>query len=170
MEGKTGATEHKLVLLDDKDCVRMTRNELTAVRELMGALFYIDSAKVELGKRLKEIDRGMERMIEARDALDALAADIVGTMTSAQCKQIRNTTKDMRMQIVPKLTPGSTNVILQDSQLKDLVTCAQEKCRVCTAMDEDARQCELYRVLEAVVPLDDYGNGLSCPYDRTEFE
>ena len=158
------------VWLEEKDCERMTRTEFSAVRGLIGAVHYIDGASKDLEKRLQSIPSGKQRMAMAKGAVNALANDLVGTMTAAQCKQMQNVMSDMKMQIVPKLSPNSTNVILQIGQVKDLVTCAQEKCRLCIATDEDARRCNLYKVLEAITPLDDYGNGMTCPYYRAEIE
>ena len=155
---------------DEKDCERLTRMEFAAMRGLLAAVNYLTGAKDDLQARLNSIPHGKERMAMVKGGVEALANDIIGTMTVAQCKQLDNTMKDMKIQMVPKMTPMPQNVIVSKSQLQDLVTCAQEKCRLCTALDEDARECVLYKVLEAITPLDDYGNGMTCPYYRAEFD
>ena len=165
---KTIEHDPRRVFWDEKDCERMNRHEFAGMRCLLGAVSYLAKASPELQKRLESIPSGKQRMALARGAVRALADDILGTMTTAQCEQMNNVMKDMDMQMVPKLSPNSTNVIMTAKTLSTLVACSRSKCHMCTAMDDDIRACELYKVLEALPSLEDYGDGLVCPYYKIE--
>lgn len=154
----------------EEDCERMTRTEFEATRCLLGATSYLAHARDDLGKRLECIPRGKQRMAMLMGQVKSLSNQIVDTMTIQQAKQMRNVMADMEMRMVPKLTPSRSNILMPADAAKTLVSCAQYKCRECIAYGEEARKCELYKVLEALTPLDDYGNGLTCPYYRAEIE
>ena len=154
----------------EEDCERMTRTEFEATRCLLGATSYLAHARDDLGKRLECIPRGKQRMAMLMGQVKSLSNQIVDTMTIQQAKQMRNVMADMEMRMVPKLTPSRSNILMPADAAKTLVSCAQYKCRECVAYGEEARKCELYKVLEALTPLDDYGNGLTCPYYRAEIE
>lgn len=154
----------------EEDCERMTRTEFEATRCLLGATSYLAHARDDLGKRLECIPGGRQRMAMLMGSVKSLSNAVIDTMTRQQAKQMHNVMRDMEMRMVPKLTPSKTNVLMPVDAAKTLVTCAQYKCRDCVAYGEEARRCELYKVLEALTPLDDYGNGLTCPYYRAEIE
>ena len=154
----------KRIMWKDEDCERMVRNEFMAMRSLLGAISFLSAAKRELPKRLESIPSGKQRMALAYGAVQALADDLIGTMTVQQAKQLQNTMSDMEIQMVPKRTPNSRNAVVPIDTMTELVWAAREKCHMCTAMDQDIRECNLYKILEAVSPLEDYGDGLVCPY------
>ena len=154
----------------EEDCERMTRTEFEATRCLLGATSYLAHARDDLGKRLECIPGGRQRMNMLMGQVKSLSNAIVDTMTTQQAKQMWNVMKDMDMRMVPKMTPSKTNVLLPVEAAKTLVSSAQHKCRVCVADGEEARKCELYKVLEALTPLDSYGDGLTCPYYLSEIE
>ena len=164
MDGTRGKRDMRRISWPESDRERMTRNEFIAMRCLLGALSYAAKSQDDLQDRLQSVPGGRQRLAMAVGSLRAIADDLLGTMTLAQCKQIQNTMRDMEIQMVPKMTPRNHNVILQSETLGQLVRCAREKCRICTAMDEDIRKCELYKIFEAIAPLDSYGDGISCPY------
>jgi len=168
---KTGCpTDPRRVWWDEKDCERLTRSEFEAMRCLIGAACYISNASADLQKRLQSIPGGKQRMAMAKGAVDAIANDIIGTMTVAQCRQMQNVMKDMEMRMVPKMTPMPTNVIMTAKDAKVLVDSAKTRCHMCTACGEDVRACDLYKTLEAIIPLEDYGDGYVCPYAMAEWE
>lgn len=159
----------KRVWMDAADCERMTRSEFTAMRILLGAVSYTASASDDLQKRLKMIPYGQQRMRLVLGGIKALADDIVGTMTVSQCQQIRNTMNDMEIRMVPKLSTNSQNVLFEKQTAKDLIDAAQEKCHGCVEDGTSCKACRLYKILEAIVPLENYG-GMSCPYSLSEWE
>lgn len=160
----------KRVWMDDADCERMSRSEIEAMRGLLGAVSYTATAKENLQKRLGAFKHGKQRMAMALGALKALADDLIGTMPVGQCKQIRNTMKDMEIRIVPRMMPMSQNVILDKDIAKGLIDIAQQQCRDCVEDAVSCRKCSLYKVLESAVPVDNYDDSLVCPYAISEWK
>ena len=103
----------KRVWLQEDECERLVRSEYEAVRCLLGAVSYTAHAKDDLQRRLDCIPNGKQRIAMVLGGLRAIADDIIGTIPQGQCRQLRNTMKDMEMRMVPKLTTGSQNVILE---------------------------------------------------------
>jgi len=157
-------------MLPEADCERLMRSELTAVRMLLAALSSATYAKEDLDDRLKCVPHGRERFRLALGGLRAVCDDLIGTISRSQCKQIYGTMKDFEMRLLPKLTPGSTNIIMTKEQGKDLLECARWKCHDCVEDGERCRECQLYKVLEATTPLDDYGDGMICPYALADWK
>ena len=158
------------VWLEEEDCVRLNRGEFEAVRCLMGAVNYAAHARDDLRKRFEMIPDGQIRMDGIVQDLRDMADDVIGTVPSGQCRQLRNTMSDMEMRMVPKLTGTSLNVILEKDVAKALIDIAMEKCRGCVEDEVSCRKCALYKVLESFLPLDSYSNGMLCPYSRSEWQ
>jgi hypothetical protein len=156
--------------MQEEDCVRLNRAEFEAVRCLLGAVSYTAHANDDLQKRLECIPYGRQRMSMVLGGLKAIADDLVGTVPRGQCKQMRNTMNDMEMRMVPKLSRMSQNVILEKDNAKALIDTAMEKCRGCVEDEKSCRNCGLYKVLESFLPLDDYENGMLCPYSMSEWK
>jgi len=159
----------KRVWMEEKDCERMKRSEYEAMRGLLAATSYIAHANDDLPKRLECIPSGKQRMKMLLGGVRALADDLIGTMTQSQCKQLRNTMADMEIRMVPKMTGMTQNVIFDKDLAKGLIDAAQEKCHGCVEDGIGCRKCSLYRVLEGIVPLENY-DGMICPYAVSEWE
>lgn len=157
-------------ILPEADCERLNRAEMQAVRMMLAALSVASYAIEDLKPRLECVPSGNQRMRLAVGGLRAICDDLVGTISKAQCKQIYGTMKDFEMRLLPKATPGTTNVIMTKEQAKDLLDCARWKCHACVEDGEACRRCKLYQLLEATTPMDDYGDGLVCPYALAEWE
>jgi len=156
--------------LPDADCERLMRSELTAVRMLLAAMSTAAYAEEDLQDRLECVPYGRQRMRLAVGSLRAICDDVIGTISVSQCKQIYGTMRDFEMRLLPKLTPGSTNIIMTKEQGKDLLDCARWACHACVKDGESCRECRLYKILEATTPLDDYGDGMLCPYALAEWK
>lgn len=156
--------------LPDEACERLMRSELTAVRMLLAALSTAAYAQEDLQARLESVPYGKQRMRLAVGSLRAICDDVIGTISKSQCKQIYGTMKDFEMRLLPKLTPGSTNIIMTKEQGKELLDCARWACHACVKDGESCRECRLYKILEATTPLDDYGDGMLCPYALAEWK
>lgn len=154
----------------EEDCERLNRSEFEAVRCLLGAVSYAAHANDDLQKRLECLPYGRRRMKLVLGGIKAIADDLIGTVPRGQCKQLKNTMTDMEMRMVPKLTGMSQNVILEKDLAKGLIDAAMEKCHGCVEDSESCRKCSLYMILESALPLDNYNNGLICPYSTTEWE
>ena len=141
-------------MLPEEDCERLNRFEMQSVRMMLAALSVAAYAEKDLATRLECVPAGNQRM----------------TISRNQCRQIHGTMKDFEMRLVPKLTPGSTNILMTKEQGKDLLDCARWQCHSCVKDGEEARKCRLYKLLEATTPMDDYGDGMICPYALAEWE
>ena len=163
--------DERRVWLDEKDCVRLTRTEFEAVRYMLGAVNYLAKAKDVMigGPCLKRIPHGDARMRMTLGGLKSIIDDILGTVTVKQCMQLSNTMADMEMRMVPKMTPMTTNVVMEESIAKELIDLARVACKDCTRDGKTCLQCALYPNMEAIVPLDDYGAGTMCPYALTDW-
>ena len=156
--------------LPEEDCERLERSELAALKMMLAELSSGTWVRDELKNRLPCIPYGRQRLLLALGVLRAVCDDMIGTIPVAQAKQIMGTLKDYEIRLIPKLTPNSTNIILTREEAKDLMDMARERCSSCVEDGESCRQCKLYQLLEATTPLNDYGNGLTCPYALAEWE
>lgn len=152
-----------------EDAERLTRTEKMAMLSLAHAATILDDLQAELGDRLKMIDRGGARIRCASEMTDGVLQDLRLTIPMNQRKHLQNTAMDYECRIVPKATPGTTNVIMEKEEFRELVDNARVKCRDCTEDDEQCASCSLYRVLTSVLPLDSYHHGLLCPYNLGEW-
>ena len=156
--------------LPEEDCERLKRSEMQAVRMCLAVVSVAAYAKDDLKDRLDCVPDGNRRMRLAVGLLKAVVDDLIGTVSKQQARQLYGTMKDYNMCLLPKLTPGSTNIIMTKDQGKDLLDCARWKCSDCVEDGEGCRECRLYKLLEATTPLDDYGSGLICPYSLAVWE
>ncbi len=156
--------------LPEEDCERLRRTEMNGLRLLLAHLSTAAYVQDDLTERLKCIPDGNRRLKMAVGGLRAVCDDVIGTITKAQARQIYGTMKDYELRLVPKLTPSSVNIILTKEQGMDLMDIAKEKCPGCVETSETCRGCRLYKIFEATTPLDDYGDGLICPYSLAEWE
>ena len=156
--------------LPDADCERLRRNEMNAVRMLLALLSTMSYAKDDLRGRLECVPNGNRRFRLAYGQLKAVCDDLIGTISTSQAKQIYGTMKDYDLRILPKLTPGSENVIMTKAQGMELMDLARERCHGCVEDGNSCRECRLYKIFEATTPMDDYGDGLICPYSLAEWE
>ena len=124
----------------------------------------------DLKDRLECIPDGNRRLRMAVGGLRAVCDDVIGTVSKAQAKQIYGTMRDYELRLVPKLTPASVNIMLTKEQGIELMDMAREKCHGCVEDGESCRECRLYKIFEATTPMDDYGDGLLCPYSLAEWE
>jgi hypothetical protein len=157
-------------MLPDDQCERLHRNEYTGLKMLLAFVSISAYAREDLQKRLECVPHGKERMNMAVGGLRSVCNDLIGTVSRAQCRQIMGTMRDYDVRLIPKLTPGSTNIIMTREAGKELIDLAREKCHGCTEDGDSCRKCRLYKILEGTTPLDSYGSGLICPYSLAEWE
>lgn len=151
--------------LPEDQTVRLKRSELSALKWGFAALSSLTYGKTDLSDRLKMIPNGQKRYNLMHGQLTALMNDLIGTAPVKQCCNIRNTMSDMELRLVPKSTPMSHKACIDVDDLTYLVDGAKATyCTSCTLMDGECRSCRLYKILELLSPLDDYGSGLVCPY------
>lgn len=148
---------------------RLTRTETHCVQWLMNAMSSFRYAAEDLKDRLVLVPDGPGRIRELNSISGRLLEDIAATIPDKQRNHLINMARDMEVRLVPKLTPKNVTVVLTKDEAKELVDAAQERCRHCAEFAEESEKCSLRKILEVVVPLEQYG-GLICHYSLAEWE
>lgn len=144
---------------------RFVNKEFTLLKRATAFISDLLYMKDDLAPRLQLVEDGPQRMNKVLDDISGLVKDVLATGPESQKKQLSNTIKDYKIELVPKLAPGSSNVLMTKEQAKKLIDIAQEKCKSCVEGSEDAKRCALYQVLEITALTDSY-DSLLCPYSR----
>ena len=152
-----------------EDAVRLNRTEKMSMIVLAYACTILEDLKTELADRLGMVDNGMDRLMELSEKADALLKDVRMTVPVNQRMNLQNTASDFEIRLTPKLTPYSTNVIMQKEEFKALVDIARVKCRECMDDENDCEKCQLFQLLTVLLPLNDYHDGMLCPYNLGEW-
>ena len=150
--------------LPDDQCEYLRRSEMQAVQRLMALGSDLQYAKEDLHDRLDSIPSGNARMNMIIGGVNSLMADLIGTVSDKQRRQLRNTARDFQIEIRPRMVGHSNRVPIDRDELRELTDLAREKCKDCVEDGETARKCRLFKWLVTNIPLDDYGAGLMCPY------
>ena len=155
--------------LPNEQCERLTRNEMAAIRMVLILASEMSYAKDDLAKRLDIVPDGKSRMDNVLEETLSLFKDLLGTVSDKQRKTLKNSAMDYEIRLVPKMSPESSSIAVSKTDLTNLIDCAKERCKYCTLDGNDARRCELYKILETIIPLDDYSMDIACPYAFTEW-
>ena len=147
------------------DAVRLTRTEKMAMILLAHAATSLDDLQTELADRLVTVENGPDRLKEISRKTDQLLNDLRETVPENQRIHLQNTAMDYEMRLAPKAQPNTTNVIMEKEEFRGLVDCARARCRECTEDDSTCTECTLYNLLTSVLPLEDYHDGMLCPYN-----
>ena len=152
-----------------QDAVRLTRNEKMAMIELAYVATVVSEMTADIPERLAMVENGQERMAQISMDIDSMLNDLRLTIPEDHRMHLHNTAKDYEMRLVPRLTPSSSNVLLQKEEFRTLVDSARAKCMDCSEDQETCKQCKLYHQLLVYLPLDDYMGGFLCPYNGREW-
>ena len=152
------------------DAVGLTRQEKTSLMFLMNLVSSLIFAKEDLSDRLNMIENGHELMDMISDGSMKLLTEIRMTIPEKQRASISNVAKDYEMRLVPKMTPSKISVVVDKEDFRCLVDAAQVKCQDCTELNEDCWKCNLFQLLQNVIPLEAYDTTFLCPYNRAEWE
>lgn len=147
---------------------RYVRNEMDLMKRMAAFISELLYAQEDLQKKLNIVENGNDRLTKILDETSELVKDLVNIMPDNQKRQFRNALKDYSIQLVPKLTPGSPNVLITKEQAKALVELAQERCANCVEMPYEAEKCPVYQVLNTVALPDSYDINI-CPYSIAEW-
>lgn len=156
--------------LPDEQCERATRDEMSAIRMMLVMASNLAYTKDDLGKRLDIIPDGKTRLESLLSESTSLFQDILGTISDKQRRKLRNDAKDYDVKLTPKFSAEKTTLALSKQELMALINCARERCKFCTLSGRECEKCELYQILLTVVPLNDYGSDIVCPYCYQEWE
>lgn len=151
------------------DAVRLTRTEKMAMLQLAYVATVLEELQNDLGDRLEKIDQGAEKMHVLASGSDEIPNDLRLTVPMNQRMSLQNTAMDYEMRLTPKLTPMSTNVIMDKDEFKEIVDIARTKCHDCTEDSNTCTRCRLFKLLTSILPLEDYDGGLLCPYNLGEW-
>ena len=156
--------------LPENERERVTRTEMHTLQWLLNALSSVCYAEDDLKSRLECVPNGRQRLKLNIGQLRSLLRDLFGTIPERQRRQIQNSAQDMEVRLVPKMTPRKISLVLEEETAKELVNAAQAKCKYDCVPDLDGdRNCELCKILEAVIPLEKYDSA-TCPYWHAEWE
>jgi hypothetical protein len=142
---------------------RFVNKEFSALKRLTAFISDLLYAKEDLNERLDEIADGQKRIDEALDLTTQIVKDILATGPESQKKQLYNTIKDYKIELIPLLSSGSSNIIMSKTHVKNLIDIAKEKCSTCVENPQNAKRCALYKILEVTALPDSYET-LLCPY------
>ena len=156
--------------LPDSECERATRDEMSAIRMLLIMASNLAYAKDDLKKRLGIVPDGEERLSSVLEEATSLFQDVLGTISDKQRRKLRNDANDYDVKLTPKFSADKTLMALSKQELTTLINCARERCKFCTLDGNECKKCELYQMLLTIVPLNDYGIGIMCPYVFQEWE
>ena len=152
-----------------EDAVRITRTEKMGMIVLAYAATILDELRTEMAKRIAMIPDGQKRMDEISEKTDGILHELRLTVPEEQRMNLQNTAHEYEVRLTPKATPSKTCVVMGKEEFRTLVDAARAKCVECTMDDNECEACELYKLLTAVLPLDDYHNGMLCPYNCGEW-
>lgn len=156
--------------LPEKDCERLNRTEMVAIRWCLAAINSIAYAQDDLKDRLECIPEGQVRWRLMLGQLRALCNDLIGTVPQKQCVAIKNVMNDMELRMVPKYTPYDSRAVIDVDDLSYLVNHAKKDiCTACIKNGDECRECELYKILESVAPQKEWKNSTVCPYLREDW-
>ena len=91
------------------------------------------------------------------------------TVPVEQRIHLQNTAQEYEVRMTPKATPSRNNVVMQGNEFKELVDLARVKCVDCMESDTECRKCKLFNLLTILLPLDNYHDGMLCPYNMGEW-
>lgn len=156
--------------LPEEECERVNRREMQALRWSLAAINSIAYAQEDLAERLECIPNGKARWRLMLGQLRSCLNDLIGTVPRKQCQTIKNVMNDMELRMVPKMTPNTNRVAMGVEDLSYLVDHAKKDiCMACVMTGDECRKCELYKILESIAPLEDWGQSTICPYSKEDW-
>lgn len=157
--------------LPEKDRERLKSYEMNALRWCLAAVNSLAYGQDDLKHRLECIPEGKVRYRLSLGQIRAILNDIIGTTPYKQAKQARNLMEDMELRMVPRgYTKSDNRAVIELGDLSYLIDHAKaDVCSTCILTDDECRKCQMYQLMTAYAPLDDYGSGTVCPYAQKEW-
>lgn len=145
--------------------VHCNRHEMEMVELMMFSVGILRSEESRTIDRIKMVKRGPQRFHTVLTIMENLLADIIGTISEGNCRQLKALQKNGRLSIKPQpvaeipgyyLFPRETgNAILE--------SCLKNECALCIKDSDEYPKCSLYKALIDVMPPDKL-NKYICPY------
>lgn len=152
-----------------EDAVRLNRTEKQGMILFAWVATILEDLQKEMPERLKLVEQGTEVMRELSGKADHLLNELRKTVPVNQRINLQNTAQEYEVRLTPKATPNKTTVVMQGSEFKELVDLARAKCVDCMESDTACGKCKLFQLLTVILPLDDYHDGMLCPYNMGEW-
>ena len=152
-----------------EDAVRLNRTEKMSMITLAYVATVLEDMRNDLRDRLGMVPNGPVLMQSASEYTDILLNELRMTVPVEQRMNLQNTAQEYEIRLVPKATPSKTSVVMQKEEFRELVDHARVKCTDCMESDEECVNCKLFKLLTVLLPLDDYHNGMLCPYNMGEW-
>lgn len=149
---------------------RLTRVEMESCKLIISLVNCVVYGKKDLERILTAIPDGTERFDRTMHEMMDILQDICNAIPDKQRKALANSARDMKIRLVPAMLTENIVMQLDKENYKALIDCARERCKFCVLDGNECSQCSLYNVLIAQVPLDDYGDGIVCPYAFEEWK
>jgi len=151
------------------DAVRLSRQEKMGMISLAYIATVLEDMQTEMRSRFEMIPQGTERLLWVSDETDKLLNELRETVPIEQRLNLQNTAQEYEVRLTPKATPSKTNVVMRKEEFREIVDFARTKCIDCMESDTDCEKCKLFKLLTVLLPLDDYHNGMLCPYNMGEW-
>lgn len=155
--------------LPDDQCRRAVRNEMHAIQFMLTILSAGTNVSKDLSERLKDVPQGAQMWRCGMGLLKSVCNDVVGTLPIKQARQIKGVCDNYEIRLMPKLSSKDRTIVLSAETGRELISLAQEGCRMCSKTADEAEKCQLFNLLTAITPLDDYDRYGLCPYNDIGF-
>lgn len=152
------------------DAWPMKRAEKEEMMFFTNAVSILQHARENLKERLEKIEDGQEKADMLAEESLKLLEEIRMTIPEKQRANLYHMGLDMKMVIQPKYTPGGTSSVIPQDDFRELTEAAKIRCRECTKDNEECRECKLFQLFTAILPLNRYDGTFLCPYNLAEWE
>lgn len=152
-----------------EDAVRLNRQEKMGMITLAYVATCLEDMQEEMQDRLGMIEDGPERLKRVAEETDKLLNELRLTIPINQRMNLQNTAQEYEVRLTPKATPGKTTVVMHKDEFKEMVDYARAMCMDCMLNETECEKCNLFQMLTVLLPLDDYKNGMLCPYNMGEW-
>lgn len=148
-----------------EDAVRLNRSEKMGMITLAYIATCLEDMQTEMADRFGMIENGQERLKDVSDEVNRLLNELRLTIPLNQRMNLQNTAQEYEIRLTPRATPSKTVVTMGKDEFKEMVDYARSMCMDCMLNEKECEKCNLFQMLTVLLPLDDYKNGMLCPYN-----
>lgn len=152
-----------------EDAVRLNRSEKMGMILFAHVATVLEDLQTEMADRFAMVKDGAERLKHVSEETDKLLDELRVTIPVNQRLNLQNTAQEYEVRLTPKATPTTTNVVMTKDEFREMVDYARSMCMDCMLNEKECQKCNLYQMLTVLLPLDDYNNGMLCPYNMGEW-
>ena len=152
------------------DAVRLNRTEKMGMITLAYVATVLEEMQTEMSGRMAMVQGAPETLYEVSKETNWLLDELRMTIPVEQRINLQNTAQEYEVRLTPKATPSKTCVTMRKEEFKQLVDFARAKCVDCMESDTECEKCGLFRLMTVLLPLDNYHDGMLCPYNMGEWK